>query len=209
MSFLMKVRQVLGGSAAVEMSGDKNGNAYIAQALPPYAVLCASGASVRVDCTTAVAAVAAIPTTTAMLTVWNGDATKSYIIDRLYAPQWEGNSTTMASIAIIYCLHPVGMVQPGAQDLTPKKLNGNGNYGGNAWCDVGHTVVNNGWVTAGGMTLGTHADDAVPGAAYVANIDGRVVLPPRAGLSMVVVTDRIATKVKCGMSWFEVDLDIA
>lgn len=197
-----------GSGQDVFIGASRTKDLMVAQGLPPYALATALGLGARADCTTAVAAVTSIPTTTAMFTLWNGASSKSYIIDQMLASQWEGNNTTPAAMTILSCLHPVGMAQPDTQDITPIKLNGNGNYGGNAWCDVGATVVNNGWTAWGGMVLGVHQDDAVPGATLVAPVEGRIVLPPRAGLSMAVVSDRTSTKVKCGFLWYEVDMDL-
>ena len=193
---------------ATRIKASREGDLQVAQYLPPYALLSAAGAIVRVDCTADVASVIAVPTTNAMLTVWNGDANKTYIIDQLIASIWDVNNNDEGQITIVSCLHPVGMDQPDAQDLTPKKLNGNGNYGGNAWCDVGATVVDNGWQPWDSMNITNLSDDAIPGGSVIAPIEGRIVVPPRAGLSMSVLSDAVAQTVKCAMVWAEVKMDI-
>jgi len=193
---------------ATKIRSTREGALHVVQHLPPYAVLSALGGVVRVDCTSDVASVVAIPTTTAMLTVWNGDTERSYVIDKLIASIWDVNNNDEGQITIVSCLHPVGMAQPSAQDLTPKKMNGNGSYGGNAWCDVGATVIDNGWQPWDSMNITNLSDDAIPGGSVIADIEGRIVLPPRAGLSMSVLSDAVAQTVKCAMSWFEVYLDL-
>jgi len=206
-----KIRGIRNGGDGneVDVKVTRQGDLIGSPHLPKYTLASAAGDLVRVDCTTAVASVTAIPTTTAMLTVWNGDSTKAYAIDQLLAAAWGSDNTGVARFFILACLHPVGMDQPDTQDLTPIKLNADGNYGGNAWCDVGATVVNDGWVAWGeGQDLPAANDDAMPGKVAIAYVDGRMVLPPRAGLSLVVMSDKVAVTVKVGMMWYEVPLDL-
>ena len=198
-----------GGSGEdVDINATLQGDLISSPHLPKYALASATGDLVRVDCTTAVATVQAIPTTTAMLTVWNGDSSKSYVIDQLFADVWSSHGNNLGRLTIMASLHPVGMGQPDTQDLTPIKLNANGNYGGNAWCDVGFTVVNDAWRSWAGINLNGADDDADPGNIAIADIDGRMVLPPRAGLSIAAISGSSAWTVKMGMSWYEVQLDL-
>lgn len=89
-----------GDSSSVDIHGNSQGAQYVVQSLPPLAQLSAQGNVYGGGTATAVAPVAALPTTASHLTLWNGESQtsgtgRSYVI---LAIGW----TTIASAAAAF-----------------------------------------------------------------------------------------------------------
>jgi len=189
----------------IDISAGKQHDLNVSMFLPPYAHLALLDCGAIAQATTAVAGTTTIPTTTALGTLWNGEAAggKVYIIDRLFA-NTEAYDAGDNFFFLWVCMHPVAMTAPTA-DITIKKLIG-GNYGGNARFDVGATVVNDTWYSWGNSLRSAQAN-----AEGMSNIDvpveGRLILKPTAGMSIHVGCNDSNLTAQVGVAWFEIDED--
>lgn len=190
----------------VSLKATREGDLYIAQNLPPYALATAAGRGFWAQATAAAAGTTTIPTTTALGTLWNGEAdgAKSYVIDRLFA-NTEAYDAGTNFFFLWVCVHQF-MSAPTA-DITIHGLRGNDvTYGGKGRFDVGATVVNDGWFSAGNSMRNAEGN-----AQGMSNIDypmgGRIVLPPRTGMSLHVGCNDSNITAQVGCSWYEVQLD--
>jgi hypothetical protein len=178
-----------------------------AQGLPPYTELSRRGRGWQVMNTSALAGLVVRPSTVANLTVYNGETgatAKSYVIDRA----WAFNLVTTAAISgysIWACIHPAGMTAPTADITAIKGMNG-GTYAGAAIVDTGATVVDDGWFPINSGTL-TGGVTTAPSGAQLANIEGRLIVPPTGALSIQVVSTIVGLTFTTGCSWYEVLLD--
>lgn len=209
MEFINQIKRALGGSGElVDQRGDRHGNAYIAQGLPPYAVLSKEGNGWQVMATSAVAALIVRPSTVALGTLWNGEADggKSYIIDRIFAQQLV-SAAAAARWGIWACVHPIGMAAPTADITAIKSMCGKTSYGGSARFDIGATVVDDGWFPWG-EGKDVEATGVLGGNQSCPLIEGRIIIPPSAGLSIHVVASSVDVDFCVGVSWYEKVLDL-
>lgn len=160
--------------------------------------------------TAAVAGLVIRPSTVAGITLWNGEAAtgKSYIIDRIFSHCLVAGGEA-GSAGLWVCVHPTGMTAPTA-DIPASATNITGHtgkrYAGRAVVDVGATVVDNGWYPWGiGIQL---PPTAIPGALLEARVEGRLIVPPSAGISIQVVTSVNDETFCSGLSFYEEVLDI-
>lgn len=151
--------------------------------------------------TAAVAALVVRPTTTAMATLYNNNATKYLVIDRAFAH----NLVAVANSAfgLWLCVHPVGMAKP-TNDITVRNNTGGAPGSGSSTIfDNSATVVDDGWFLWG--VYGATVTVTTPGAHLYAEIDGRIVLPPSAAISLQVVASTTGATFTAGFGWFELE----
>ena len=195
---------IRGGNDAdrrVEVSD--RGDLFVAQGLPPYTEITRQGGGYSAMATAAVAALVVRPGVTAMATLHNneGKGGKSLIMDRAFAHNLVGTANSVYSIWL--CVHPVGMAAP-TNDITVRNSH-SGKLGAvstsSTLFDNGATVVDNGWFPWGGsehtVTVTT------PGGVVFAEINGRIIVPPQAGVSLHVVADVVGATFTAGFSWYE------
>jgi hypothetical protein len=119
------------------------GDQLIAQGLPELTELVRLGWSWQAKNTTGLAAATGLPTTTAGLSLWNGEADtgKCYAIDSV--AMWEGvvDATQSDQTSFFACLNKGKVTSPG-NTLTPVSLAGRATYDGAAQVFPGGTVVN-------------------------------------------------------------------
>lgn len=175
----------------------------------PYMRWVAEGKGYRVIEATATAGVAALPTTTAGLTIQNGepDNGKWYVVHSVFAT-FEASA---AAVETAYIAHVIGMnrVAAATQDLalTSVKplLAGAGPYAGLAILDLGATVIDDLW-----MPITTHVSNAVASNgefSVVAVLDGLVVVKPKAQYSLEICATTTGVTGRLGLTWFEVDAE--
>ncbi len=188
----------------------QEGDLYIAQNLPPYTLATAAGRGWQAQATSAAAATTTIPTTTVLCTLYNGETGggKSLVIDSLFAntEAWDAGNYNMFFFWI--CVHPE-QTTPQTADITIKGLRGGDtNYGGKARFDVGATVVNDTWYSRANSER--TATGNVSGMANIYHpVEGKIVIPPTCAFSIHVGTNDSNITVKAGISWYEVQLDLA
>ena len=187
------------------VQGAEDGSLFTSMSLPPYAEMARLGEGWSVMSTAAVAALVVRPSTLALITLWNGETTggKSYIMDRAFAHNLVGVANS--SYGIWLCVHPAGMAAVTA-DITAIRGNTGKGYNGLAKVDVGATVVADGWFPWG--NAGHAVTVTVPGGQVEVLVDGRLIVPPSAGISLQVVADATGATFTSGFSWYEKKLSM-
>jgi len=188
------------------------GDLQVAQGLPRYTEMTRRGKGWQVIATTAAASLVVRPDTTAALTLWNGEGTngKSYIVDRIFTHMLVSDNAD-GRFMLWACVHPQGMTKPTA-DLPRAVTNLVGMsglyYSGMAVVDVDATVVDNGWYPVS-SSVSYELTGVLPGAGIVANIEGRLIVPPQGGISVQVVSsDADESTPVVGLSWYEEKLNL-
>jgi len=176
---------------------------FIAQGLPPYTEITRGGGGWQAMSTAAVAALVVRPTTTAMATLHNNEPEggRSLIMDAAFIHNLVG--VAGSSYGIWLCVHPVGMAAP-TNDITVRNsLSGRAANNGSATTlfDNGATVADNGWFPWGDS--GHAVTVTVPGGQQTAPINGRIIIPPKAGISLHVVADTTGATFTSGFRWYE------
>lgn len=198
-----------GGAEERQLGTDRYNNLLVSQGMPAYLELTRRGNGWQAMATAAVAALVVRPSTTAMATLWNGEPAggKSYIIDRAFAHQLV--STAAAGFHSLWlCVHPVGMAAP-TNDITVRNsLSGKKITAiGYSRFDNGATVVDDGWFPWGNWGQ-VEATGVLPGGHVEAEVAGRIIIPPTAGLSIQVVASVVGNTFTAGFAWYEEQIDL-
>ena len=191
---------------------DNLGSQYAVASAAPYAELTRLGGGWSAIATSAVVGLVVRPSTTAQFTLFNGNSAggESYVIDRLFTHNLVSTSA-LSLYSIWACVHPAGMTDPG-EDITASASNVTGNsgktYNGNAVVGVAETVIDNGWYPWATSVEVTQAT-TLPGSHLVAEVAGRLIVPPQGGISLTVVASLTSTVTfTSGLSWYEIQLDL-
>ena len=186
-----------------------DGGVYNNDEMPRYAEITRQGLGWSVINTTAIAALVVRPSTVAMGTLFNANGAGSnicFIMDRAFAFNLVGTANN--NYGIWLCVHQRGMAAP-TQDF-PKGVTTNwkGNtgrqYNGSAIYDTGATVVDDGWYPWGASNRNVTV--TTPGGQVDVNIEGRLIVPPQAAISITVVADVVGATFTAGFSWYEKEL---
>lgn len=157
--------------------------------------------------TAAVAGLVVRPTTVSHVTIWNGEATggKSLVLDRLFAFQLVSGAAA-SYYTMWYCSHLEGMAKP-TNDITALRGTADGGEPDNSKVivDVGATVLNNGWFPCGGSGP-VEATGVLPGGSTEWECNGRIIVPPKGGLSIAISASSVDEDFTCGASWWRVQL---
>lgn len=213
MAILTSIGGVLRGSTRHKhLEANQYGEALVAQGLPPYTEMARLGGGYSVYQETVKPCLVVRPTTTSMITLGNGEpyGGKSYIIDRIGAHQIVSKNA-QGRFCMWACVHPAGVELPLTGDIAVSVNNFQGNtgdnrYGGLAQCDEGETVVDNGWYPWG-YSVDPEPTGLLPGTAVDVRVEGRLILPPQAALSLQGVGSTVDIDLHCFISWYEVHLD--
>ena len=160
--------------------------------------------------TSAANALVVRPSTTAMVTLANDEPAggKSYIMESAFA--FNLVSTALAEGASIWlCVHPVGSSEAitdniaARGNLTGKPVvnSGNSKFG------IDDTVLDDGWFPWPGW-LSITLVGTTPSGAVVAPIDGKIIIPPTARLSLQVVAGLTTDTFTAGFRWYEEQLEV-
>lgn len=190
------------GSPAINGRGDS----LIALALPERSELVRHGESYGVIAQSAVAPVVALPTTTAQLSIWNGepDGGKSYIIDSLIG-MVAVSAGAATGVGFAGMLNRGRVTKP-TSDLTSIFGMAGHPYAGKAVIDLAATVVDDVWHPIGSAVVGPASQVALP---FEAQVYGQYIIPPGGMFSMAVLANTVTTiTVKQGLRWHEVQLDL-
>lgn len=178
------------------------GDLLVAQGLPPYTEITREGGGYQAMSTAAVAALVVRPTTVAIATLWNGEpgGGRSLIIDAAFIHNLV--AVANSSFGIWLCVHPEGMAAP-TNDITVRNsLSGKpAGSGARVFFDNGATVLDDGWFPWGNSDHTVTV--TVPGGQLTAEVNGRIIIPPTAGLSLSVVASTTAVTVTSGFRWYE------
>ena len=198
-----------GGSGEdVDIKASRHGSVLASQYLPYGALLTAKGESWSVMATVAVAGLVVRPSTLAMVTLYNGEAPggKSYIIERAFTHNLVATAA-QGFFGIWLVTHHVGTAACGVDIAVQGSLRAIANYGGNAQFGIEEAVHADGWFPWGPSVEGTAA--AKPGAIACVEVNGRIIIPPSAMISLQVVTDTIGSTFCSGFQWYETIIDLA
>jgi hypothetical protein len=206
------VRRVAPNAYAAGMAQphmNSRGEGLVAQALPERSEIVRLGESYGIIAATAVAPVVALPTTTAQLSLWNGepDGGKSYIIDSLIG-MVAVSAAAATGVGFAGMLNKGRVTKP-TNDLAPATaafgLAGH-QYSGKAYVDLAATVVDDGWHPIGSAVVGPASQIALP---FEALVYGIYIVPPGGMFSMAVLANTATTiTAKQGLRWHEVQLDL-
>ena len=172
--------------------------------LSRYAEITAKGAGWQAMTTTAGAALVVRPSTVALATLFNNylrESSVCLIIDAAFAHNLVG--VAGSSYGIWLCVHPTGMAAP-TNDITVRNsLSGRPATPliSRTFLDAGATVLDDGWFPWGDS--GHAVTVTVPGGQVTAPVDGRIIVPPTAAVSMTVVADTTGATFTTGFRWYE------
>lgn len=155
---------------------------------------------------TAVAALVVRPTTLAAITFWNGEGRggKSLVMDRLFGFCLVSTAAAAKS-SLWYCVH-LEMTKP-TNDITTLRGTGDGREPDNSMVvvDEGATVLDNGWFPCGPFDE-VEPTGVLPGGTMEWECKGRLVIPPKCGISLQVVSATVGNTYQTGASWHRVQL---
>ncbi len=197
-----------GSGEEVDIKATRNGSLEHSARLPYGAAITAKGESWMMMNTTAIAGVVIRPSTVAIVSLWNGEAPggKSYIIERAFAHCLVATAAA-GFFGIWLCTHHVGNAALATALAIAGGCRGVTNYGGNGVFSYAVTVHDDGWFPWGPGQEAPLA--ATPGAMADAEINGRIVIPPTAAISLSVVTDTTGSTFTAGFHWHEAVIDLA
>lgn len=146
----------------------------------------------------------AVPTTTAPLSIWNGEAQGGlcYVIDSIFL--FNGVTQALASSFSLQVMMNVGAVaQPGGGvAITPKGTTGLA-YAGTGVVQAGATVTNDVWFPFGTALVDVNSADT--NIVLDVPVNGLYVVPPGGCFSVaaLVATAPVATSMQVGIRWRE------
>jgi hypothetical protein len=177
----------------------------LAANIPPFNYARLAGCHESAIQTAATAGLVVRPTTVAAITIWNGENTggKSLIMDRLFTFNLV-STAAQSFFSLWYCMH-LEMAKPTADILLLRGTGDGREPDMSVVVDVGATVLNDGWfpVGPGGET---EEVGVLPGDAISWDCQGRLVVPPRHGISLQVVSSINSDTFTSGASWWRVQL---
>jgi len=159
------------------------------------------GNGFSVIATSAVASLVVRPSTVAAITLWNGEAAtgKSYIIDRIFT-QWLV-TTNVVEGAILYAMVTLPKAAPTDAALAINSFSGKPALIRAVLSAAGTTVVDNGWFPWGAaFTKG--AGGVVPFGGMVAEVNGRLIVPPSCSLCLHVLASLVGDTFTSGADWY-------
>lgn len=156
--------------------------------------------------TSATAALVVRPSTVAAITVWNGEnqGGKSLVVDRIFSHNLV-SSAVKTFHGLWYCMH-LEMTKP-TKDILLLRGTGDGRESGvgTVAVDVGATVLDDGWFPCG--AAGAVSETGVtPQSVTEWECNGRLVVPPRHGISVQVVSSVTDDTFTSGVSWWRTQL---
>lgn len=185
-------------SADVNLRATSGGLLYSA----PYAlVYTARGYGFQAMATVAVASLVVRPTTVAIATLRNQSNDQVLVIERVFAHNLVAVANSEFNIWL--CSHPASSAAL-TNDITVRNsTNGKDAGGSSTHFDNGATVTDNGWFPWSQYGMHTVAV-TTPGDLAIAEVGGRIIVPPTGAISMSVVATTTSVTTTCGFHWFEV-----
>jgi hypothetical protein len=159
----------------------------VAESLPSKTEITRLGGSWATIMLTAVAAVAALPTTAAQHLMRNGNSAggKSFIIDKImYHMSVAPTDTDGSGVMVLAAVIPSQAAVTAAQAVLINGMSGQGTYNGNATFDDANTLA----AAANWFPLPMVAATPMPTwtarTLLTADIDGGIIIPPGGGLAI-------------------------
>lgn len=189
MQFLAKAlaRYTGGADAEVAVSADKQRNLLIAQGNPEYMETRRRGDAWTIFTTTAITPLAALPTTTARLELWNNGSRVAVVSDlhayRLTATTVVQSSVLFACVTTVKATPSAFTAQnffslSGKDFITPVETS-------EMVTGIGTTIVANGWQPYG-PPITRILQAATPGEGWSVPINGKLQIPPGCSLALQI-----------------------
>ena len=162
----------------------------------------AKGYGYQTMTTAGVAALVARPAALSLLTLYNNTGNKHFVIERAMA----FNLVTTAAagfFSIWLCVHPTGMAVPAGNNIAIRNSTSGLSAGTLGVADTDEAVADNGWFPWGPIGQ-CEAVGVLPSGAVSAEIGGRIIVPPTAGISIQVVASLVGETFTTGFHWFAV-----
>jgi hypothetical protein len=159
--------------------------------------------------TSAVAALILRPTTASLITIFNGEAPggKTLVIDRLFCFQLVSD-TAQAMYQLWYCNHtqPINVAKP-ANEIITLRGTGDGREPDNSTvrAEVDGTVLDDGWFPVGGFGE-VEEVGALPGGGTEWECHGRLIVRPKAALSLHVSSGVVGDTFTVGAAWWRIQV---
>jgi len=179
----------------VDVRGTEDG---IPANIPIQRIWTARGYGWMAMATVAVASLIVRPTTVAIATLYNNTA-KNFVIERAFAHNLV--SIANGQFGIWLCVHPAGMTAP-TNDVAIRNSPSGLVAGTEGIFDNGATVGEDGWFPWGENSTSVTA--TMPGSLAQALVEGKIIVPPTAGISISVVAQTAVVTTCCGFHWFSV-----
>lgn len=189
----------------VRAKASPEGGLLVTPTFSPEIELARRGNGVMAITTTAVAGLVVRPSTVALGTLVNNEpgGGKSYILDAALAFNLVSGAA-QGFHSIWLCVHPVGRADTITNNITAR-----GNMTGKPITNPGQsifgiddTVTDDGWFPWG--PIGEAEEVGVlPNGALEAPINGKIILPPTAALSIHVVASTVNEDFTVGFRWYE------
>lgn len=182
------------------------GGLLVTQTFSPEIELARKGNGFMAITTTAVAGLVDRPTTAALATLVNNEpgGGKSYIIDAflafmLVSGAAQGFGTVWA------CVHPVGRADSVTNNITARgSLTGKQIVNpGLSIFGIDDTITNDGWFPWGHVAMSDAIVGTIPGGGTEIPVNGKIILPPTAAVSLHVVTSSTNEDYTVGVRWYE------
>lgn len=176
--------------------------------LPPYTEMSRKGQGWATMSTTAVAGLVVRPSTVAAFEIFNGYLAggKSLIIDRLFYFQLV---TTAVGEAFGGWACVTGVKSAVTSGSFVVRGNSGKAYSGPVIAAAGTTIVDSGWFPWTQTVIKVaEATSVVPFGCAVAEVAGRLIVPPQCSLCLHVVSSVVGQTFTQGASWYEDQLTI-
>jgi hypothetical protein len=185
---------------------NNRGDVSVVQSLPPAAELVRLGQS-YFSLGTAVAPVAALPTTTAHLSLWNGEAQggKCYVIDAI-GTMLNASAGAAINLGLAVQLNTTNPIANPAGAVAIKSLSGKANYGGKGNSKASVTVTNDSaWHEVGTQLICANTANITLSVEF--NVYGRYIVPPQGMFSLASLCNAAGTATAFPIVfWHEVQL---
>lgn len=198
----------------IDLQANEAGEALVAMGGSRFEEITREGHAFHCQSETATAPVAAPGTTTCGFGIWNSaaDGGRSIIIDMLFAANVTAGAT-LGNFSMMYVLGQTRVVAL-TGDLTIRKNNGMGPTTDSvALCEAGGAILDTvtgvviGWLPIG-PTVNAHVVSLF-GMCLVAEVDGRIIVPPGRALGLEVIADTAAGTWNMGAMWHEKVITLA
>lgn len=195
------------GAGQIQFNSNERDEQIVAQGLPPYTEMTRLGQGWTVQTATLFAPIAAYPSTTARLEIYNntsGASALNMVITDLFAAQIL--STAATQTYAIFAMVTTTKTAPTNTALSVASVSGKAAFttttGGALITAIDTTVVANGWRPWGAVQAwGTAA--ATPGNSWSAEVNGKLIVPPGCALC-IAPAGSIATNssFQCGAGFY-------
>ena len=207
MSLATVIKGLVRAGADVErrLELSEYGDLLVAKGLPDYTDLTRRGLGYGTMATAAVAGLVVRPTTIAALEIFNNSEVESLIVDRIFTQNLV--STNVIESFILYAMVTRPKAAPTDAALAINSLSGKAAATRDVLTAASTTVVDNGWFPWGeSFTKG--AGGVVPHGGIVAEIRGRLIVPPQSALCLHVLASLVGQTFTSGATWYKLKLKL-